>query len=179
MEGKRMTERDVAKSMGKTQQYVSSRLNLLRLEPEIKHLITSQLVPPEHGYELSKLKDPRKRRLLADLCRNDKPRHLSPKELRDKARLPVEELTRDSKSVSLAERENTRGSLREQEQTGPMTIEQIQPNLRQINERLADLEFWTEHRTNELCGRTLVGGPNWVPLIPLKEFQSKVGNAQD
>lgn len=44
-----LTETDIGKEIGKTQQYVSVRLGLLRLEPEIQVQITSQLVSVEHG----------------------------------------------------------------------------------------------------------------------------------
>ena len=44
-----LTETDIGKEIGKTQQYVSARLGLLRLEPEIQVQITSQLVSVEHG----------------------------------------------------------------------------------------------------------------------------------
>jgi ParB family chromosome partitioning protein len=90
-----LTESKIAKGIGKTQQYVSSRSGLLRLEPEIQALITSRLVSAEHGYELSKLEDSKKRTILAELSRKDREDSLNLNELREMAKLTIEELSKD------------------------------------------------------------------------------------
>lgn len=87
-------DRETARRIGKTQQYVSARIGLLRLPPTILQLVTSQLVNPEHGYELSKIEDPRKRALLADLCRKDREHLLTLRQLREMRKLSLEELSR-------------------------------------------------------------------------------------
>ena len=69
---KGLTESEIGKSIGKTQQYVSARSGLLRLEPEIQTMIISRLVPAEHGYELSKIEDSKNRTIPAELSRRDK-----------------------------------------------------------------------------------------------------------
>jgi len=94
---KGLTESEIGKGIGKTQQYVSSRSGLLRLEPEIQALITSRLVSAEHGYELSKIEDPKKRTILAELSRKDREDSLNLNELREMAKLTIEELSKDAR----------------------------------------------------------------------------------
>ena len=89
------SESKIGKGIGKTQQYVSARLGLLRLEPEIQALITSRLVTAEHGYELSKVEDQKKRAILAELSRKDREDSLNLNELREMAKLTVEEFSKD------------------------------------------------------------------------------------
>ena len=89
-----LTEIDIGKEIGKAQQYVSEKLGLLRLEPKIQVQITSRLVSAEHGYEVSKIEDG-KRRILAELSRRDRADSLSLKELREIAKPTFEELSKD------------------------------------------------------------------------------------
>jgi ParB family chromosome partitioning protein len=96
-EEKGLTESEIGKGIGKTQQYVSARLGLLRLEPEIQALITSQLVSAEHGYELSKAEDQKKRTILAELSRKDREDSLNLNELREMAKLTIEEPSKDAR----------------------------------------------------------------------------------
>jgi ParB family chromosome partitioning protein len=96
-EKKGLTESEIGKGIGKTQQYVSARSGLLRLEPEIHALITSRLVSAEHGYELSKIEDPKKRTILAELSRKDREDSLNLNEVREKAKLTIEELSKDAR----------------------------------------------------------------------------------
>jgi ParB-like chromosome segregation protein Spo0J len=57
------TQAVIAREISRTQQYVSGRISLLRLDPEIQALITSGRVSAEHGIELSRL-DARTGRVL-------------------------------------------------------------------------------------------------------------------
>jgi ParB family chromosome partitioning protein len=91
------SESKIGKGIGKTQQYVSARSGLLRLEPEIQALITSRLVSAEHGYELSKVEDPKKRAILAELSRKDREDSLNLNQLREMAKLTIEELSKDAR----------------------------------------------------------------------------------
>jgi ParB family transcriptional regulator, chromosome partitioning protein len=106
-EEKGLTESKIAKGIGKTQQYVSSRSGLLRLEPEIQALITSRLVSAEHGYELSKIEDPKKRTILAELSRKDREDSLNLNELREMAKLTIEELSKDAQVDGILQRDPT------------------------------------------------------------------------
>jgi ParB family chromosome partitioning protein len=96
-EEKGLTESEIGKGIGKTQQYVSARSGLLRLEPEIQALITSRLVSSEHGYELSKIEDPKKRTILAELSRKDREDSLNLNQVREMAKLTIEELSKDAR----------------------------------------------------------------------------------
>jgi ParB family transcriptional regulator, chromosome partitioning protein len=96
-EKKGLTESEIGKGIGKTQQYVSSRSGMLRLEPEIQGLITSRLVSAEHGYELSKIEDSKKRTILAELSRKDREDSLNLNEVREMAKLTIEELSKDAR----------------------------------------------------------------------------------
>lgn len=88
------TQTVIAREISRPQQYVSGRISLLRLDPEIQALITRELVPAEHGIELARL-DLRSGRILAQLSRRDRPDPLRLEDLRVLARLPWEELTAD------------------------------------------------------------------------------------
>lgn len=83
----------IAAKIQRTQQYVAARIALLRLEPEIKSLITRGLVSADHGYEISKIQDDAKKRfVLAEVSRKDKADHLTVVELRVAAKKSLEEL---------------------------------------------------------------------------------------
>jgi len=94
------TEAEIAERIQRSQQYVSIRLNLLRLEPEIQDLITRGLVGADHGYEISKIQgDPKKRMVLAERCRRDRVDPLTMGELRRMIKEPLEELAQKDSGV--------------------------------------------------------------------------------
>jgi ParB-like chromosome segregation protein Spo0J len=83
----------IAAKIQRSQQYVSIRIGLLRLEPENKELITRRLVTADHGYEISKVEnDPKKRMVLAELSRKDRQDPLTVAELRVAAKKSLDEL---------------------------------------------------------------------------------------
>lgn len=88
------TQVAIAREISRPQQYVSGRISLLRLEPEIQDLITRGLMPVEHGIELSRLDLP-SRRVLAQLSRRDAQTPLTLDDLRALARLPWDGLAGD------------------------------------------------------------------------------------
>lgn len=90
-----MTEKEIGEKISRTQQYVSSRLQLLTLDSDTRFLISFRLIPPEHGLELSKVQDVRKRKALATLCRKDRDGCLNLQQLREAAKKPLEELAVD------------------------------------------------------------------------------------
>jgi ParB family chromosome partitioning protein len=102
-----LTETDIGKAIGKTQQYASARLGLLRLEPEIQAQITSRLVSTEHGYELSKIEDVKRRIILAELSMRNREDCLSLKELREMAKMTIEELSKDARVDTILLRDPT------------------------------------------------------------------------
>ena len=104
-EEKGLTESEIGKGIGKTQQYVSSRSGLLRLEPEIQALITGRLVSAEHGYELSKIEHAKKRAILAELSRKDREDSLNLNQLREMAKLTIEELSKDARVDAILQRD--------------------------------------------------------------------------
>jgi ParB family chromosome partitioning protein len=104
---KGLTETDIGKAIGKTQQYASARLGLLRLEPEIQAQITRRLVSAEHGYELSKIEDGKRRIILAELSTKNREDCLNLKELREMAKLTIEELSKDTRVDTILQRDPT------------------------------------------------------------------------
>jgi hypothetical protein len=89
------SESEIGKGIRKAKQHVSARLVLLRLEPEIQSLITSRLVTAEHRYELSKIEDPKKLTILAQLSRRDREDFINLSELREMVKLTIQELSKD------------------------------------------------------------------------------------
>ena len=87
-----MSEEQIGKSIGKSQQYVSARLALQRLEPPIQALVTSRLVKAEHAYEIARVDDPKKRKLLATMARTDRPQPLTLTDVRELAKASWEDL---------------------------------------------------------------------------------------
>lgn len=92
-----MKEKGIADAIGISQQRVSSRVSLLRLEPEIQTMITSELLSPEHGYELSKLENAKTRYILAELSRKDGQGPLTLMQLREMAKETLEDLSKDER----------------------------------------------------------------------------------
>ena len=88
------TQTAIAEQIGRPQQYVSGRLSLLRLEPELQSMISRQLISAEHGIELSRL-DVRTAHVLGQLCSRDSENPLRLEELRSLARQPWEQLVLD------------------------------------------------------------------------------------
>jgi len=91
-----MTQEEIGQRIGRSQQYVSSRLQLLNLENDTLSLISQRIIPAEHGLELSKIQDPRKRHVLATLSRKDRDGSLNLQQLREAAKKTLEELAVDS-----------------------------------------------------------------------------------
>jgi len=92
-----MKEQGIADAVGISQQRVSSRISLLRLEPEIQAMITSELLSPEHGYELSKLENAKTRSILAELSCKDGQGPLTLMQLREMAKQTIEDLSKDER----------------------------------------------------------------------------------
>ena len=107
-----LVQEKIASKIGKKQQYVSSRLALLKLEPEIRELITSRLVNPEHAYELTKVDDQKKRRTLAELCRKDKEDPLTLMEVRVMAKQSWDELSKDPRVDAILLRDPMMGRVK-------------------------------------------------------------------
>jgi ParB/RepB/Spo0J family partition protein len=95
IEEKGWSQEKVGSQVGKSQQYVSSRLSLLDLEPELQGMVTSRLVSPEHGYELSRVEDSKKRKILAHLSVKTLENPLTLKGLRGMIKQPLEALSKD------------------------------------------------------------------------------------
>lgn len=89
------TEEQIAKTIGKSQQYISARTCLLRLEPEIQKLISGGKIPTEHAYEISKVDDSKRRKILAELCISTRVDPLTLEELRNMTKQSIEELRKD------------------------------------------------------------------------------------
>jgi ParB family chromosome partitioning protein len=141
------TEKDISKSIGKTQQYVSARLGLLRLEPEIQAQITSSLVTAEHGYELSKIKDNKIRIILAELSTKNREDCLNLKELREMAKLTIEELSKDARVDAILLRDPTERIRRIEMKLGNLT--KMYTDLSQKVEDISSsfqAEGWTTNR---------------------------------
>jgi ParB family chromosome partitioning protein len=92
-----MTEKEIGERIGRSQQYVSGRLQLLTLEYGILHQISKRIIPAEHGLELSKVQDSCKRRTLAELSRKDRDGSLNLQQLREASKKTLEELAVDPK----------------------------------------------------------------------------------
>ena len=88
------TQSAIAEQIGRPQQYVSGRLSLLRLDPELQSMISRGLISAEHGIELSRL-DARTARVLGQLCSRDRENPLRLEELRSLARQRWEQLVLD------------------------------------------------------------------------------------
>ncbi len=92
------TGQKIGSSIGKTQQYVSARLSLLKLDEKTRQLVTSRLVNPEHAYELSKIDDLKKRSILATLSRT---KAINLQELRDMSRMNLEKLRNNPRVIEM------------------------------------------------------------------------------
>ena len=135
------TQAAIARVINRPQQYVSGRISLLRLEPEIQAQITSGLVPAEHGIELSRL-DARTSRILAQLSRRDNQNPLRLEELRTLSRQPWEQLANDPRVQPLLandpiEQIRRLRALVEQQQT---TIQQLGTTIQEQANRILTLE---------------------------------------
>ena len=96
-----LSEEKIGQSIGKSQQYVSARLVLLRLEPPIQAMVTSGLVKAEHAYELVRVDDPRKRKVLAEMARTNQPQPLTLIEVRELAKASWPELYENERAKAI------------------------------------------------------------------------------
>jgi ParB family chromosome partitioning protein len=71
-------ETELAEKIGKSEQYVSARIRILGLPPEIVHKISKLLITPSHAIELVGL-DESQQRLVSDLITK---KHISTREVR-------------------------------------------------------------------------------------------------
>lgn len=67
------TQTKVAHIIGRTQQYVASRLSLLRLSEPAQNLITTRVVSPSAGELLARIDDPEEQLRVARSIRDEKP----------------------------------------------------------------------------------------------------------
>jgi len=180
-----MTQEEIGQRIGRSQQYVSSRLQLLGLELDTLHLISERIISPEHGLELSKIQDPRKRRVLATLSRKDRDGSLNLHQLREAAKKTLEELAVDSYVEWLIVREdpawgvwrlNSRvwklekqhNGLKAEVQTGNEVSTRRVDNLGNSVSLLANPGFWKRdhcaHNSGGVCQKWSWTKPiaNWV-----------------
>ena len=60
----KLSARDLAKEIGKTDGFVSQRLTLLKLEPAVQSAIQNESITPTHARELARVKDPKQQKQL-------------------------------------------------------------------------------------------------------------------
>lgn len=169
MKDKGFTETQIGQRISKTQQYVSSRLALLRLPSELQQLVSQGILPTEHAYELSKLQNEKVRAILAELSRRDVRNSLTLQALRDAAKKPLEELAKDPRVEAILMRDPVERIKRVEAWVTTLQYNQsklkdtteaednrLTRRLDGVGERVSTLEFhgtWRrDHCTHNSCG---------------------------
>ncbi len=62
----KLSARELAKEIGKTDGFISQRLTLLKLEPAVQTAVQNEAITPTHARELARVKDPEKQKQLLE-----------------------------------------------------------------------------------------------------------------